>query len=302
MRICFTCEFFVPFWIDRSRRRIYKIAKILAIIMTLTFSPLIDRSLTSSVQVPVKRMRILELAYKQSSYEDETWTLIYSHDFREGHAPNWSGWGDVQLVEEGVQLSSGTSYCGLYFFPVIHKNEWIMETMVKITTLVPTQEEYANVQLLTRDGPDVNSESGMILYCGITQGSARHMVDHVNYVYQAFPLPSTIELNTWYVMRFAFYNGTVECYVNGEKCFETDGNLTAHNGEYTQPHIAVFYGTAVFQNVKIYEPTMNNAPSHLPFIETPLGIATISSGIIAVTILTLIVSQKKKNLLFINVL
>jgi len=181
---------------------------------------------------------------------EPTWRLIYEHDFRSGHAPNWGGWGDSQLVEEGLWLHPGEEYCGLYFFPVNHRNNFMIEATVKIVA----SEGATDVQLLTRDGPAIGSESGIVLYFDTRQGSVRHMVSGTDYVYDFFSLPFRVEMNRWYTMSLAFYRGRIEAYVDGKRYFRADGGLPAHEGLYTEPHVAVFYGAAIFQIVRVYEP------------------------------------------------
>jgi len=177
------------------------------------------------------------------------WRLVYEHDFREGHAPNWGGWGDISLVDEGLQLSPGGAYAGVYFFPTTHKPEFMLETKVK---MVKQDKEFLNVQILTRDGSEVNSESGLTLFYGENKGSVRHMVNKCDYLLQSFEVGFTVELERWYIMDFAFYEGTVEAYIDGVKKCHFDGGYPK-NGTYTEPHVAVFNGTAIFQYVRVYE-------------------------------------------------
>jgi len=179
-----------------------------------------------------------------------TWRLIYEHDFRNGHAPNWDGWGDIRLADEGLWLHPGGEYCGLYFFPVNHGNTFMIEAVAKIVA----SEGATDIQLLTRDGPAISSESGIVLYFNTGLGSVRHMVSWTDYVYDFFPLPFTVEMNRWYTMSFSFHRGKIEAYVDGRRYFRADGGLPAHEGLYTEPHVAVFYGVAIFQIVRVYEP------------------------------------------------
>ena len=177
------------------------------------------------------------------------WELIYEHDFRTGHAPNYSGWGNIQLVDEGLKLSPDGEYCGCYFFPVEHPQQFMLEATAKMVSATDT----LNIQLLTRDGPEVNDESGLTLYYGINQASVRHMVNKVDYLLESFQLDFVVELDRWYDLRFAFYDGKVEAYIDGEKCYESKGTLPESPVKYTQPHLAVFNGTAIFQVVRVYE-------------------------------------------------
>jgi hypothetical protein len=66
-----------------------------------------------------------------------------------------------------------------------------------------------------------------------------------------FHIPFTFQMNTWYTLRFVFNQGTVQCYINGTKYFQQAG-LGASPVDYTEPHLTVFYGTAIFQYIEIW--------------------------------------------------
>jgi len=184
------------------------------------------------------------------------WSLIYHHDFREGHAPNWNGWGGIKLVPEGLQLSPDKEYAGVYFFLVKHKPEFMLETKVKMVTQT---EPNLIVQLLTRDGPEVNSESAVSLIYGINQGSVRHMIYKHDFLLEAFSIGFPVELDRWYELRLSFYEGVFKYHIDGVEKYKRNGKLPKNN-TYTEPHIAVFKGTAVFQEVKVYEPAIPPPP------------------------------------------
>jgi len=180
------------------------------------------------------------------------WQEVYSHDFREGYPesgnPPRFGWGDISLTDEGVQLNPGNKYCGLIFAPYKHSNEWMMETQVKfINSTYP-----AKASILTRDGGEVNDESAFGICLDSSQATVRHMTNKTNQIYEVIHLTFKIRENEWYKLRFAYYNSTVECYINDSLVYRKTG-LTASLTDYTEPHLAVFNGTAIFQYIRIYQ-------------------------------------------------
>ena len=189
-------------------------------------------------------------------YENE-----YYWDFRNGFPPDYSGWGTLELVSEGIQISdTAASYCGLIFTPFRHNPEWQMETLVEITKSdYHAGEINGAVAILTRDSSKVNCESTLGLYPNTTVARCRHKINGIDELgYQdssdggiTFSLPFKFELNTWYKLRFFFHKGNLECYINDTKYFEQAG-LSVSSTVYTQPHLGIYNGTAVFQYIKIW--------------------------------------------------
>lgn len=176
----------------------------------------------------------------------------YYWDFRSGFPFGYSGWGNLQIVNEGIQISQGTKYCGLIFIPCRHASEWTMETLVIFTST--DLSKYASAAILTRDGYGTNCESALDIYLNTPSASVRHMINRADELGKEgtyFTLPFKIQLNVWYKLRFAFCQNKVECYINDTKYFEKAG-LHKSSVDYTQPHLAVFNGTAIFQYIRIW--------------------------------------------------
>lgn len=195
---------------------------------------------------------------EHSEFTLETWNIGYYHDFKTGFPPNYFGWGDLESVSEGIQINPGSSYCGAIFCPFTHKPEWGMETMVKVTSIDSVATGIATVSILTRM-PDYNPrvavkcESTFGIYPNSTKARCRHMINYTDELGEGglvFALPFKIQLDTWYKLRFVFYQSKVECYINHTKYFEKT-SLHESPVDYTQPHLAVFNGTAVFEYIKI---------------------------------------------------
>jgi hypothetical protein len=185
----------------------------------------------------------------------------YYWDFRDGFPPNYSGWGDLKIVSEGIQLSdTHMSYCGVIFTPFQHNPEWGMETLVKVTDIdYHAGEMKGAIAILTRDSSKVNCESTFGIYPNTTIARCRHKINGIDEIgYHEphdggiiFTLPFKIQLNVWYKLRFVFYQGNLECYINGTKYFEKAG-LSKSSVVYTQPHLGIHNGTTIFQYIRIW--------------------------------------------------
>ena len=202
---------------------------------------------------------------------------VYYHDFRNDYSSNtsaekMSGWGNRTFTEEGLVLSQGSYYCGCVFVQFRHDAEWAMETCVKVVE----SGVQTNVQILTREGKQVKDESGMTLYINSVKASARHKINGTNELDKGFTLPFNVQLNAWYKLKFLFYQGKIECYINDVKYFEKSG-LGKCPVDYTQPHLAVFNGTAIFQYIKIWNLGSYNILLKKSYIIEPEGISSVQN-------------------------
>jgi len=108
---------------------------------------------------------------------------------------------------------------------------------------------------MTRESVEVQYESGASLYFDASQGVARHMIAGADEVFEAFPLPMTLQLNVWYDLTFSFDGASVNVEVDGEVVF-TAPAVGFNPAAYTQPHIAVFNGLALFESVWLEQPAI----------------------------------------------
>ena len=106
------------------------------------------------------------------------------------------------------------------------------------------------VQLLTRDSSEINSESGMVLFAGRNDVTVRHTANKIDYVYRSFGTNLSIDYGEWYVMRFMIHSGTVRAFVNETQVYVS--NEAYPVGEYREPHLAVRYTVARFEYVKVF--------------------------------------------------
>lgn len=212
------------------------------------------KNIHASVFVLIIVAGILSLAHAaDNDTRSSKWKSVYFHDFRKGPPVGGKGWGIIKFVHDGLSLNPGKEPTGVYFFPFTHPNEWMMTTKFKFVT------KGAEAQLLTRNSPKLNAESGIVLYHWLkNQGSVRQMINKKNRAMDFFYLPFDLKLNHWYTMTFVYYHGTVKGYVDGVLRIKKT-NVPAFHGVYTEPHFSAQRGTVIFQNVRIFKRVGNSS-------------------------------------------
>ena len=123
-----------------------------------------------------------------------------------------------------------------------------METKVRI--VCGFDPFYVAAQLLARDSEQVNCESGLVILPEMDQAIVRHMANKIDYIYTAFPINTSIDYNEWYTMKLIVQNSLMKAYVNDIQIYVSDDAFPA--GEYHEPHLAVRYGTAQFEYVRVH--------------------------------------------------
>ena len=116
---------------------------------------------------------------------------------------------------------------------------------------------YAAAQLLTRGSSRQNYESGMVLLPELDQAIVRHMADGVDYVYKAFEINMSIDYGEWYVMRLMVLNGRMRAFVDDYEIYDSNSSFPVTS--YGEAHLAVRYGAAVFEYVRILTISMSVA-------------------------------------------
>ena len=76
------------------------------------------------------------------------------------------------------------------------------------------------------------------------------MANKIDYVYKAFPINMSIAYGEWYLMRLMIHDGIVKAFVDDVQTYESNERLPV--GEYREPHLAVRYGIARFEYVRVY--------------------------------------------------
>lgn len=196
----------------------------------------------------------LILQYQESRpptivFDGVTWTQVFYWDFKDGLYPEGQGWGDWAIVDGKLQLEADASGReSVYLLPFRHGGDFLLETKVRIVR--GFHPYYVAAQLVTRDSEQVNHESGFVILPEMDQAIIRHYVNKVDHVYTAFPVNVSIEYGVWHVMRFMVHRGRVKAFVDSNAIY--DSNASYPVGEYGEPHLAVRYGIARFEYVKIY--------------------------------------------------
>jgi len=179
--------------------------------------------------------------------DNVTWRQVLCWNFKDGLYPKGWGWGNYSIVEGKLQIEDLTEEESVYFLRVTHGGDFVLETKVKLIQGYHTV--YAAGQLLTRDSSKQKYESGMVLLPELDQAIVRHMADRVDYVYEAFEINMSIDYGEWYIMRLIVHNGRVRAFLDENKIYDTSCSFPVTT--YGEPHLAVRYGVAVFEYVRI---------------------------------------------------
>jgi len=182
--------------------------------------------------------------------DEVSWNEVLSWQFKDGFYPDGWGWGNWSLAEGALRGSSEGEMI-VYFFPFTHGKNFVLETKVKF--LEKAKNRDVEAQLLTRDSNDIHCESGMVLFASVNHVTIRYMINKTNYIYTTFRINQSINYNEWYIMRFLVYNGRIKAFINDVPVYVSDKILPV-GGIYHQPHLAVCWGTAIFEYVKIFVP------------------------------------------------
>lgn len=192
------------------------------------------------------------------------WTLVRAWDFAHGLFPGGWGWGTWEIRNKTLQGESRDDDFSVYFFPVVHGDDALLETKVRFESSVPGHRVEA--QLLTRDQESICHESGLVLFADRDSVDVRHMAHAHDYVREGVPLTTRVTYGEWHVMRFLMRGGEIHAYIDDEHVYssvasagrdEADPELRALGGVfpvgiYDEPHLAVKWGTASFEYVKLY--------------------------------------------------
>ena len=182
-------------------------------------------------------------------FDGVTWTQVLHWNFKDGFYPGGRGWGNWSIVDGKLQIEADSSgEESVYILPASHGGDFLLETKVRIVR--GSDLHYVAAQLITRDSEQVNYESGLVILPEMDQAIVRHMSGKIDYVYTAFPINMTIEYNEWYIIKLMAKNGIVKAFVNDVEIYASDSAFPA--GEYREPHLAVRYGVARFEWVRVY--------------------------------------------------
>jgi len=176
-----------------------------------------------------------------------TWTQVLYWDFKDGLYPRGWGWGNYSIVEGKLQIEDLAGEASVYFLPVTHGGNFVLET--KVMLIREYYPAYAAAQLLTRDSNEQNYESGMALLPELVQAIVRRMAEGTNCVCKAFEINMSIDYGKWYIMRLMVHNGRMRAFVDGSEIYDSNSSFPVTT--YGEPHLAVRYGVAAFEYVRI---------------------------------------------------
>jgi len=183
------------------------------------------------------------------TFDGASWTQVFYWSFKDGFYPYGWGWGNWSLINgtlEGRDLYGEPS---VYIIPFTHVANFVLETKVQFIHGIDILGVEA--QVLTRDNNTINFESGVVLFAKENKITIRHMANKTDYVYESFDTSLNVTYGEWYVLRFLIHKGVIKALVNEVQVYVSNNSFSV--GEfYHEPHLAVRYGVARFEYVKIF--------------------------------------------------
>jgi cellulose synthase/poly-beta-1,6-N-acetylglucosamine synthase-like glycosyltransferase len=193
------------------------------------------------------------------------WTEVMSWDFSSGYYPGGWGWGEWTIEDDLLVGDDPDGNTGVYFFPFSHGDNVILETKVRVDRGVAGHA--AEVQLLTRDSDFLHYQSGIALFAGANTVEIRHTAGTRDYVRTSATIGGPLGYGRWYIVRFMLLAGAIDAFVDGEHVYSSIAAARAGRnpepggadttgvypvGTYHQPCLAVRWGEASFEYVRIY--------------------------------------------------
>jgi cellulose synthase/poly-beta-1,6-N-acetylglucosamine synthase-like glycosyltransferase len=199
------------------------------------------------------------------------WVEAMTWHFSEGFYPGGWGWGDWEITDGLLRGEDDNGNIAVYFFPFSHGDNTLLEVKVKFIESVPGK--HVEAQLLTRDTDFIHYESGLVMFADEDSVNVRHMASTRDYVRDVVPVDRDVTLDEWYVMRFMFLNGEIHAFVDDDHVYssvaaaalrkgnpeESDTTGVYPMGNYHEPHLAVKWGVAAFEYVKLYDSALSRA-------------------------------------------
>ncbi|MHB8077725.1 MAG: hypothetical protein ACYDIE_00540 [Candidatus Krumholzibacteriia bacterium] len=176
------------------------------------------------------------------------WRRAVAWDFADGAFPGAWSWGDWRLADGLLEGRSDDGAFAVYVTPFAHGGDFLLETRVRLVS--DAAGHGVEAHLLTRDGRELHSESGAVLFGGQRRVSVRHMVDGTEHVLRVVKPDDPVSEGVWHLLRFAVRGGRVEARLDGALLFRSDRSFPV--GVYREPHFAVRYGVAQFSDLKIF--------------------------------------------------
>lgn len=179
--------------------------------------------------------------------DDVPWREAASWRFRDGGFPRAWGWGSWRLVDGVLEGREEHGDFAVYFCPVEHGGDFLLQTRVRI--LPDSAGRATEAHLLTRDSRELHCESGAVIFAGQDRMSVRHMVDHEDYVLRVVKPGVVIRPGGWHTLAFAVRDGRVFAWLDGRLVHRSDHRYPT--GHYREPHLAVRNGVAQFSEFRL---------------------------------------------------
>jgi cellulose synthase/poly-beta-1,6-N-acetylglucosamine synthase-like glycosyltransferase len=207
------------------------------------------------------------------------WDEVLSWNFADGAYPQGWGWGErrfidgaLELVDDGATNDEGVPVYAVYFLPVSHGSDFVLET--EFQPLGREGDRDVGVQLITRDSEIQFNESGAVVYPRKRQGYFRHMINRADLFVELTDIGLDLERRSWHRLRLVLSKGRYSAYLNDREIFSRQ----ARRGHaiYNETHLAVEGGAARFRYVKVFTapgfrvtaaeraPALGAAPGKLP--------------------------------------
>jgi cellulose synthase/poly-beta-1,6-N-acetylglucosamine synthase-like glycosyltransferase len=178
---------------------------------------------------------------------DTEWKQLVNWDFEDGHFPDAWGWGDFELEGGHLVLRNPDGDWAVYFTPLEHAGDFILETEFQIEP--GPSDGPSEAHLITRDSRELNSECGIAMYANDSHGYMRNTVRGTHHFKEYVDLGQTIDAGAWHRARLQNLDGRVTAWVNGVEVASSQEQYPSTL--YTEPHFAARNSTVRYRNIKI---------------------------------------------------
>ncbi len=195
------------------------------------------------------------------------WTEVAYWDFEDGYYPGGWGWGEWKLDGGSLVGNDKNGNTSVYFFPFTHSDNVVLETRIRFDRSV--HEHLAEAQLSTRDSDFIHYQSGVGLFAGLlgSRVDVRHTASTKDYVRESVKAGTAPAYGQWRLLRFMLIEGEVSAWIGDDRVYSSTEAAAARKaidpesadttgiypvGVYHEPHVAVRWGEASFDYVRIY--------------------------------------------------
>lgn len=195
------------------------------------------------------------------------WTEAAYWDFEDGYYPGGWGWGEWKLDDGSLVGGDRYGNTSVYFFPFTHSDNVVLETRIRFDR--SAREHVAEAQLSTRDSDFIHYQSGVGIFAGIrgSRVDVRHTASTKDYVRESVKAGDAPAYGQWRLVRFMLIEGEVSAWIGDDRVYSSTEAAAARKeadpesadttgiypvGVYHEPHVAVRWGEASFDYIRIY--------------------------------------------------